>query len=160
MEPEYVVLAGGACDGEIHGVPPGSASLTRHLQRGGTCWAEEFERGRGLRVVAGYGWLSVMSLTRTWLSYGPAGTRRPDRASSTEPRMQHRVQAAILRAAARHPAIDRDALRASVPGADERDLERALEILVRSGAVTVDLRSSTPRLRLTSMGEELLLTTA
>ena len=70
--------------------------------------------------------------------------------------MQHRVQMAVLHAVAREPLMDRAAILTSVPGADRRDLERALEILISSGAVGVDLGDLAPTFRLTTLGKDLV----
>jgi hypothetical protein len=68
MDPEYVVLAGGSFDGEIHLVPAGETTLTRHQRRGAVRRAEQYEGDGRTREDATVGRVSVLTFVRSWES--------------------------------------------------------------------------------------------
>ena len=53
----------------------------------------------------------------------------------TGPSMQQCVQLAVLAMIAAHEPVDRFAVAARCPGANNRDLKRALEVLLEEGSV-------------------------
>ena len=68
MDTEYVVLVGGSHDGEVHLVPAGQLTLTRHRRSGPVRRAEQYEGDGRTREDPVHGRMPVLSFVRSWQS--------------------------------------------------------------------------------------------
>jgi hypothetical protein len=73
--------------------------------------------------------------------------------------MQEQVQASVLSLVNRHQHVDSDGVSGECPGADYRDVNRALQLLIRAGLLTWPAVGGrcVPEPQLTALGQARLM---